>query len=480
MTRTTIVPPTAQRADGDGVVLTPHPLQRIGAYALASLAKVGSPAEISGDSLTAVARKMADDAAEAAGTDSKQPEGFWLKCSFSFFPNAPMNHPGNAKKSRADVVAAVRRWREKPDQEQAPGVPCVLCGRPAARYYGKVDVPLAESDIYRNTTPRGHEGVALCWPCVCCFHALPYGCLLTGGPAVAIHSWDENFLGWSVDQRVERNRQEILIGRGIPRQPPSREVLALQLLREYADELTSGIELLVFSNNNRGQALDIHSMDQPLAEWLRTTIRGTDQRVGFAALLRTHQTKDRSGIVSLARSAFRDPGRVVSPSGRYLAEWAVHGVLPSTTPQLSTLCYSYVDKVMSMDQGTLAEIRATAGRVGLLLSQQTAGQFNKFYADYKQPGRLRAWLRRQAIDWALRPPKGETGPLLTTRGYELLFDPTMDSRAWFHREIFLIAVLEKLHELGWHPNDADQAAKDLAESDEDVAEQTELLDGEGA
>jgi hypothetical protein len=465
-------PPASGYADG-GVVLTAHPLQRVGAYALAALAQAGSPAVITAETLAKVVRRMADDAVEAALVrDTKRPDGFWLKCSHSFFPNAPMNHPGNGKKQDGVVEAAVLAWRSPPADR--PDVPCVLCGRAAVGYFGKMDVPLAESDAYRNSTPRGHRGVALCWPCVCCFHALPYGCVLTGGPAVAVHSWDEGFLARSVDAQVERNLREILVERRAPAVPPS-EVVALRRLRGYDRELSSGVELMVFSNNNRGQTMAGYAMDQPLAEWLRTTIRSSSRRVGFAALVAAHRGDKTPGVVRLARAAFRQPERIVPAAGRFLAGRAARGVPYPSASGLAALCFSYVDEVMGMDQQVLGEIDATASRVAAVLGQRTAGQFNRFYADFKQPARLRAWLRREAVDWALRPPPGQDGPLLTTRGYELLFDPGQDSRAWFHRELFLIAVLDRLHRVGWRPGDADEAA-DALDEDEDAA--VDETDGE--
>ncbi|WP_422770003.1 hypothetical protein ACN28C_25205 [Plantactinospora sp. WMMC1484] len=463
-----------------GAVLTAHPLQRIGAHALAALSGVDSPAGVLDAELERAAQQMMVDAAEAATRDTKAPDGFWLKCSLSFFPNSPMNHPSNGKKAQSTVRAAIESWRARPDAARAPGVPCVLCGRPAVGFYGKVDVPLAESDQYRNSTPRGHAGMAICWPCLCCFHALPYGSQLTGGPARALHSWDDDFLNWSVRTQVRRNRQEILVGRRAPRQPLAAEVLALEALRKYDDELVAGVELLVYSNNNRGQTLDVHVLDQPLAEWLRRSVRLPERRTGYRALLRAHRTANRAGVVALARNAFRAPGAVVTTAGRYLGQCAAAGRLPENTGPLVALMMSYVDEVMGMDQKVLSEITATADRVGELLSQRSAGEFNKFRSAFRRSALLRSWLRREAVNWTLQHHQGDGGvadPLVSTRAYELLFDPGFDGQAWFHRELFFFAVLEKLHRRQWRPADADQAAKELADEDE-APEDREYLDGE--
>lgn len=458
----------------DEVVLTPHPLQRVGAYALAVLAGTPDPRRLTRDGFDRAVAEMTADAIRAALVrDTKVADGFWLKCSLSFNPNSPMNHPRNGNKTDEEVTEGVRRWRERPAEESRPGVPCALCGRAAIRFYGKLDVPLAESDSYRNTTPRGHEGLALCWPCVCSFWALPYGCQLTGGPATAVHSWDEGFLAHSVRRQVRGNRMIIDVGRE-PRQPLSREVLALRRLRDYEHRLDAGIELIVFSNNNRGPTLESHPLDQPLAEWLRSTLTGDRHQGSFRSLLRAHRSKDRAGIVNLARSAFHRPQRIVSTCGRYLASAATTGNLRPDTDRIASLCYSYITEVLDMDDSVLKEIQETAARVAALLAaQDSAGKLKAFYVTFQQQARLRSWLRRQALDWMLDPPPSAVGPaapLVTTRGYEVLFDPGLDSMAWFHREVFLIAVLEELYRRQWRPADAAQVTAELSDEEPDLVD----------
>src|SRR5690606_29921542 len=168
---------------------------------------------------------------------------------------------------------------------------------PAVGFYGKSDVPLAESDVYRNTTPRGHEGTALCWPCLNCFYALPYGCRLTGGPSIAVHSWDDRFLARTTDRQVDENRRIFELGRDTLGPVPAREVVALNALRHYESRVTAGVDLMVFSNENRGPSLEIYTVAQPLAEWLRRRAVGE----AYGALLRAHRPDKASGRIGLAR-----------------------------------------------------------------------------------------------------------------------------------------------------------------------------------
>ena len=179
--------------------------------------------------------------------------------------------PSRGKLPVPERVDRLESWRTLPGPEQTIGVPCALCGRPACGFYGKVDVPLGASTAHRNTTARGHEGLALCRGCLASFHALPYGCAIAGGRAAVLHSWDERFMAVTVAVQVHRMRQNAAVAAGGfgDKRPYARQVAALHRIRAYEEELTAGVELVVFSNSNKEQTLDVHAMGQPLAEWLR-------------------------------------------------------------------------------------------------------------------------------------------------------------------------------------------------------------------
>ena len=365
----------------------------------------------------------------------------------------------------------------------------MLCSVPAVGFFGKMDVPLAESDVYRNTTPRGHAGLALCWPCLCCFFALPYGSHLTGGPSLALHSWDDGFLSRTVGIQVGRTLRVVATGAAAKEELRAREVLALKKLRNYDRPLADGVQLLVYSNNNRGPTFETYAVDQALAEWLRDTMHNVRLRTGFFGLLMAHRAKDLPGYVGLARNAFRSPERIPGACARYLSRVAFTQRRPDDrrwrdVAALAELCFDYADKVMRMDKGDLEEIRATAKRFAVLLAREsTAGKIREFYTLFAKPTRLRARLQRSAIEWVLLAPADQRGPLLTTRGFGLLFDPDYDNQAWFHRQMFLVAVVEELHSLGWKPESTDegeQTAKDLPElSDGPGQEDNDFAMGDG-
>lgn len=463
--------PAADLAEQSRLVLTAHPLQRIGAYALAALADRDRPEDLSPEDFNDAVEQMDRHAIRAALLrDSKAADGFWLKSSLSLFPNSPMNHPSNGRRSDDAIRERIRSWHALADPATWPGVGCVLCGRPAVDFFGNRDVVLAESVSYRNTTPRGHAGMALCRPCHVSFYALPYGSQLTGGSSIAVHSWDERFLKRGVSRQVDRSLRLVETGDPSRRQTDVREVVALKSLRRYSERVTDGVDLLVYNNFNGKPSLETHSLEQPLAEWLRMTSRALKSRRGFIALLQAHATKSDPGVVALARNAFRNPARILGRGVHYLGRLAT-GTVPDRerVADLAALLYSFVTEVMLMNEKDLSEIRSTAGRIARLLSEETSGgKLRQFRAYLKDSPRLRTWLTSRAVRWAVRPPEGAEGPLVTERAFTLLFAPGADNPAWFHRDLLLVGVLEELSRLGW------QAKDDM--DDEEGDEELDALD----
>lgn len=458
------------------LVLTPHPLQRIGAYALAALSEEKTaPENLSPEGFTRATALVVAYAEQAALRESKEAEGFWQKTSLSFFPNAPMNHPSRRKgktkdgreKTDADVREAVRSWLRMPKAADWPAADCVLCGRQSVGFFGKRDVALAESEAYRNTTPRGHEGMSLCWPCLFCFYSLPYGSQLTGGSSIALHSWDERFLRRTVPRQVSHNLKLAVTGDATQRQVEVREVVALRALRACGERLTDGVELLVFNNNNRGQLLESHSLQQPLAEWLRRTCRIAERRRGFTALVRAHVGKDIPGVVGLARNAFRAPARIVASGVHYLAA-SVSGLSPdpAEAADLAELLFSFATEVMQVNEKNLSEIRTTSRKIASLLAEETGwGGLREFRVKLRSSRQLRGWLTSRAIAWAGRDHKGHEGPLVSERAFVLLFDPGQDNPSWFHRDLLLVGVLEELSRLDWRAKGDEVPAEVIAELD---------------
>ncbi|MGH3973714.1 MAG: hypothetical protein ACRDS9_10375 [Pseudonocardiaceae bacterium] len=437
------------------VVLTPHPLQRVGAFALAELVDVDHPDQLSPEEFDKATELMTRHLLSAATVESsKEPNGFWLGASYLLWPNSAMNPTNRKKQQPQERRDRIKEWRALPDRARWPGVPCSLCGRPACGYYGKVDVPLGASTAYRNTTPRDHAGLALCFPCVSSFHALPYGCQIGGGRAAALHSWDEDFLQRFVSDRVGRTLQDAGIGTETTKPGPYwREVTALRQLRRHSRRFTAGVQLIVFSNSNKEQVLDEHAMEQPMAEWLRSTAHNRQRRLGHKYLVRAHWIKEVPGNAMLARNAFRVPQQVLTQAVAFLRTVSAESsAVPGEARHLVPLCFSYAIEVLQVNDKDVGRIQQLAEHIAEILTpRRERGALKEYEHAHRDSSKLQKWLQKKAMNWALLPPDNRTEPFITSEQWRLLFDS--DGRSWLHRDLLFIAVLEQLNQRKWRADD---------------------------
>ena len=448
------------------VVLTPHPLQRVGAFALASLAECDHPANMTPADFVAASKLITDVMADAATKpDGKGDGAFFLKTSFSFFPNSPINHSTRSKGGK-DPAAGVRQWRTMPDPESWPGVPCALCGRRAVAFYGNTDMALAASTSHRNTVPDGHAGTALCWPCVTSFHALPYGCKLTGGQSSVVHSYDDQFLSDVVDDQVAINEQHVTLGHPVGKSVESARVTAIKRLRSYGGPLSTGIELLVFTNFNGKAALEVSKLDHPTSLWLRST--GMAGARGWRELVQAHRGQKASGLERLAYNLFGPQQRVIGAAAGYLERASTDPpMLKRDAGDLASICRSYLTKVLNVNETDQHELDVLAEKLAdqFVRQKKSAGQLKGFRVDFNSK-RRRNRLVQEALGWLL--DEDTQGSLISPRQFTLLEG---HERSWLYRNYLLIALFEQLAVKGFNPTDAAEVASELA--DEPIEEDSE-------
>jgi hypothetical protein len=458
------------------VVLTASPLQRIGAFAMAALAELSSdeevlPEEISPAVLAAVVGRMTDDLlATSTLAKAADPGGFWLSASYLLWPNSKINPTARGRQSAQERREQIGSWRSIEAASRSIGVPCAYCGRPACDWYGKVDIPLGASVAYRNTTAPGHQGTPLCFPCVACLWAFPYGAWLSGGRAAAIHSWDDAFLAKTTARAVRRTLESAAVGapaKGAKPGPYARELDVLKAVRGYGHRLTAPVELLVLSNSNKEQFLVTQEMDQPVAVWLRSTVSRTDRRQGYPALVATQATKQVPGEAFLAKRLFARPGDVLGVAVSALLSRAAdaQGAVPPEVQVIAPLLNSYCTEVLTMDEKDVERIRELAARMAALLGKDSRpGPFRDFIRANSRGGNLYGWFRTRAVEWLLLPrPEDTESVLLPVRDYRLLFE---DERSWAWRRLLTFAVLEALAEAGWKPKGS---VEEMSELKDDLA-----------
>ncbi|MFJ2954631.1 hypothetical protein [Streptomyces sp. NPDC087270] len=408
---------------------------------------------------------------------ASDPGGFWLSASYLLWPNSKINPTARGRQSPAERRAQIAAWRTSEGALRRLGVPCAYCGREACEWFGKVDIPLGASVTYRNTTVPGHQGTALCYPCVSCLWAFPYGAVLSGGRAMAIHSWDDDFLARvtrsAVQQTLERAIAVTSV-KGAKKIPYARELAVLSAVREYGHQrrrITAPVELFVLSNSNKEQLLVTQEMSQPIAEWLRSTVRHANRKQGYAALTATQATKQVPGEAYLAKRAFARPAQVLNAAVANLLTRAAasQGAVPPEVASLHAIVHSYCIEVLTMDEKDVERITLLAGRLAALLGQDSRpGPFRDFVRANSSGGNLYGWFRSRAVEWQLFPrPEGTEPVLLPVRDYRLLFE---DERSWSWRRLLTFAVLEALARNGWKPKGSNEELRELQDELSDSAD----------
>lgn len=448
---------------GLSLVLTAHPLQRVGAFALAALAtprgprrRAPHPEELDGQQIRAVNDAMTADLEQTIRVaNGQEAGGFWLGVSNMLWPNSRIVPTSRKKMTPEERLEAIREWRRIPESEEPVQARCMLCDRAACGYFGKSTIPLAQSHSHRNTTLPGHPGIALCRGCLLCFYALPYGCDVSGGKATALHSWDEAFLAKATSRQVRRTKQ---MGHLASQKRHSVDyamhLQALDRLAAYEDRITDGVELYVFTNANRGQELQVHAMEQPMAAWISTA-----PPRHLPLLARAHRTDKRPGRGELAHTLFDRPHFLVSTATAYARAGAqTYGFPTRLTPELAPVCRSYAKEVLMVADSDLERIDRLSRRIAQILAKHPDNtEFKKFTVAMRKQRDLKGWLRRQALHEALTSEE----PLVDTRQWRLLFDS--DLEGFLHRDLMLISTLEHLHTLA--PSWRTEAAEELDEDD---------------
>ncbi|RBM10025.1 hypothetical protein [Streptomyces sp. PT12] len=456
------------------VRLTASPLQRVGAFALACMGGADHPEELTSRMFLGAVESMTQDlVATRVVANAGDPGGFWLSASYMLWPNSSLNPTNRRKQSEEERMLAIRAWRAAPEPEELLDAPCTYCGRAACGWFGKVDIPLGASVAHRNTTAPGHEGTPLCYPCLASLWAFPYGAVLSGGRATVVHSWDDRFLKAVTFRAVDRTQRaaKAAMPKGVKPSPYQREHAVLKAVRAYEHRVRAPVELMALSNSNKEQVLIVQEMEQPVAEWLRST-RNTALDAGYRALVETQGTPQVPGEAFLAKRAFSDPGAVVDFAvGHLLGRMSPQRLLPPVDPALGTVLYSYCQEVLFMEDKDVERVKKLAGRVADLVGRDDRpGPFNEFIRANNKGGDLHGWFRSKSVDWLLRERKKEDPPLLPVYEYRLLFE---DERTWRWRRLLVFAVIEELIRREWRPRGSQEEMDEM----KDTVEAADNTDG---
>jgi CRISPR-associated protein Cst1 len=456
---------TATVADAALLWLTPHPLQRVGALVVAYLAGRAEVEAVTDADLDMVSQTVQRDAAAAARAGKDGPGSYWQKVLGAAFPNSPATHPLRA---RRDVPAELAKLLDCPATPGMAGFPCVLCGRPADHVAGKHLFPLVASVLYRNTTAPGVPGWPLCWTCLLCGWAMPYGATFLRSQLVVFDATDQRLLGYLAGRAVQENRRYVSVDQvAAPTRLEHPTTVAFRALRQYRETPHSGVRMLVFRNDNRGAQLRSHRITQRRCAFLV----GLDARdraagLGLRAVCRAFDVYGPDGTLRRPGENLAAAGLLEQPEHRFLsqARHALLGILssgsatdaPTTIPALARRYAKEVLNVSTVDAGRIEQL---SQRVAALIGNgEVRGPLRAFTEASRSPRKLNSWFRRQAVDRLIIDP--QAGPLLEPADYQLLFQQGIDG--FVARELLFFAVIARLHDQGWGRSLAETDRAELA------------------
>ncbi|MER5776870.1 hypothetical protein ABT144_21755 [Streptomyces sp. NPDC002039] len=449
MDQVSLRPGAAAEKRSGPLVITGHPLQRAGAWAVSALADQESPDHVTVDDLNAVAKTIGADAARAALAEKTHARYDWWKVLFALYPNSKVTHPRRSHDETVlrDALSAMFA----PDGAAGTALPCTFCGTPSKTVWAKSTLPMFDTNKVLNTLPPGVRGWPACRGCRVAMWALPYGSWVTAGSATVL-----SCEGWRAEKEfavhnVRRARRIIHAGfSGLG--PGARpELVTLRALRAVGSG-RSATTLWSFKNDNQEPWLRVTRTRRAVPAFLAAVDGNAPLRRGWRLLEIALTQQDRKGQVSVsgpgeaARLLFEaEDGRGRSLLGQihrllwdterwssqdraaltrlaFSYEREVYGVEPDLRG-VATLIADWIEHGSGSARGRLAEYR-NAGlngyRLGSLLYQASFrlkldGRPAAIGADAWRPfveRRPRAWEQRMLL-------AAEVLALLDQRGVEV-------------------------------------------------------------
>lgn len=328
------------------LVLTMHPIQRAGAWALTFLADKDHPNQLArSDFEHAVGRlvRIVQDVSDVRdGKSTKETKGggvshqahdlAWLwRVYNNHFPNSKATHASRRQKTQQIRHGEVR------DQVRGVGVSpldtdCAWCGRHAELTVSKATWPLGVSADYAGWGPRDVHGTPVCRTCAICAWAAPL--------AVTHRRERSALLDAPGDDDMARNLMRTAfdqvmafyaarLGDAPWDETKTSQPAAVAYLLGTGVAPAAEIRLLSYRPGNRESDASWATLDHAVAMWLTQLFPDSDRRRGFDLVAAAQNKRDKEGTITvpgqarLARALFDEPGRHRAPFHRLAARAAL-------------------------------------------------------------------------------------------------------------------------------------------------------------
>ncbi|MGH3932656.1 MAG: hypothetical protein ACRDTF_22085 [Pseudonocardiaceae bacterium] len=408
------------------LMMTGHPVQRCGAWAVTLLADREHPDEVSVDDLESVAGQLVDDVVRAA-IAAKDSEFYdWWKVLFALYPNSKATHSGRPKDADAlrpeiaDLFAA--------DPMPARMRPCTFCGSSSGMLWTKKNLPLFDTDRAVNTLPPQSAGWPVCRACRIAMWALPYGARVTAGSATVL-TCEDPYVEWKFAQRnvarAARIRQLGFSGLGADASP---EYVALKVLSDPAVHRLVGTTLWMFKNDNQDPWLRVTGTRVAVAGFLRRMQADPQAWKGWLHLRRVLTRRDTRGVVvqhgadAAAKTLFEGESQRSDGLLRTLLSRAERTDQVSQRALLAwgALFRLYVKEMYEMDSSGLKPVVNVLAEWITAEKNASRGRFGEYQSiasdPYKLNGLLMKATARLVLDGRRPADVTEAAPVLLASG----------------------------------------------------------------
>lgn len=434
--------------------LTPHPLQRCGARAVAVLAGRSTPAEVTAGDLERVAGLLTRDVVRAATSRDGSAAYDWWKVLFALYPNA---RPTHASRSRDPAVLRLGvQEMFAADRQAGTARPCTFCGQPALTVWAKSTLPMFDTSKMINSLPPRAIGWPVCQPCRVAAWALPYGAWLTPGSATVLSCGDDAVEDAFTRRNVTRAMRIQQLGfTGLPANA-SAERVALEALRAHAASAPADATLWTFKNDNQEPWLRVSRTRGGVPTLLRRMLADPECRRGWHALASVLASRDRdgritaSGVPAAAKTLFDPADRPGETPAERLPAMLL-GQARQTGRITGRRAFAwralfrlYMEVLHQMDT---SEVKPASELVVDWITQETnpRGRFNEYVRTATSAYQLQGLLMRASARLLL---DGRRPPDITTVAPALLAEGPSGRDGWRLRGLLFFDVITSLAERG--------------------------------
>lgn len=420
------------------------------------------------------------------------------------FPNSGFTQPAFFSQPERQLDYAQRVLRSFDATIATLDEPCAFTGKPAAAVaFGDKEglppgrafrqhIPLLTGENVINFFPYGDSGLFVSGEALLAIQAMPLGCAKSAGRLLAVHSDNPEITLHFAKTFLEENRRQVQLAQieGSTKMPEPalkhRTLLietllkAEQMRREQREaERPFTITAYHLSNSGQGPGLDIYHLPMQtigfLQEMETARYAGQWHRIVGRAWERATTTKKRGKDANRPFQPSRnwlyeDLFRLPENARRFIRTYFLRVALQRASNEFDPradyslqrevdlvswqITASFLRRIMHMEKERIEQIRTMGDRLADYVSSQNDRRFFRQFYTLQQYGHLRTLLVKANLAHVRRGYP----PLVTLDPYIQVFEDgdELARRDWqLARDLVLIRMVERLHELKWLSNNPD-------------------------